>query len=97
MNEGVQAVYDELLEVLVQDNATGTINVTAYEQGVAVIDEYLDESLTAVNFILNPNQNLCQDLFLAVRIALPLLPFCHFAFTVVRRGRISPRVYLCEH
>lgn len=66
VNASVYAVYDDLLEILLQENATGVINETVFTEGMTSLDLSLSESITAVDFALNQN-SLCQDLFDQVR------------------------------
>jgi hypothetical protein len=66
VNASVYAVYDDLLEILLQENATGVINETVFTEGLESLDRTLSESITALNFALRDN-SLCQDLFDQVR------------------------------
>jgi len=62
VNASVYAMYDDMLEILLQENATGVINETVFTEGMASLDLTLQESLTALDYALSQN-SLCQDLF----------------------------------
>ena len=66
VNASVYAMYDDMLEILLQENATGVINETVFTEGMASLDLTLQESLTALDYALAQN-SLCQDLFEQVR------------------------------
>ena len=79
VNASVYAMYDDMLEILLQENATGVINETVFTEGMASLDLTLQESLTALDYALAQN-SLCQDLFEQVR-------GLHPAVLVVLEGR----------